>query len=138
MQSSVTWEEPWGLYIRASGTLTPPEFFERTVAITTDARFADLRYLVLNCQDLDGHAFDLGDPAGIARSNAVLLGAVATNSRLVCAVVGQPQILEMARTLTEAARLRWRIGYFESEVRALDWLAAQSLVFQQHPPATGA
>lgn len=139
MQSSVTWEEPWGLYIRASGTLTPPEFFEQTVAITTDARFSDLRYAVLNCQDLDGHTFDLADdPAGIARSNAILLGAVATNSRLVCAVVGQPQVLEMARTLTEAARRRWRIGYFESEVRALDWLAAQSLVFQQHPPATGA
>lgn len=138
MQSSVTWEEPWGLYIRASGALTPLEFFERAVAITTDARFSELRYLVLNCQDLDGHTFDLADPTGIERSNAILLGAVATNSRLVCAVVGRPQVLEIARTLTEAARLRWRIGYFESEVRALDWLASQSLVFQQHPPATGA
>ena len=137
MQSTVTWEEPWGLYVRASGTLTPPEFFERTVAITTDARFSDLRYVVLNYQDLDGHTFDLCDPAGIARSNAILLGAVATNSRLVCAVVGRPKILEMARTLTEVARLPWRLGYFESEVRALDWLAAQSLVFQPHPPPTG-
>ena len=137
MQSTVTWEEPWGLYVRASGTLTPPEFFERTVSITTDARFSVLRYVVLNYQDLDGHTFDLGDPAGIARSNAILLGAVATNSRLVCAVVGRPKILEMARTLTEVARLPWRLGYFESEVRALDWLAAQSLVFQPHPPPTG-
>ena len=112
MQSSLTWEEPWGLYIRASGTLTPPEFFDQTVAITTDARFSELRYLVLNCQDLDGHTFDLADPAGVARSNAILLGAVARNSRLVCAVVGQPQILEMARTLTEVARLPLRLCYF--------------------------
>lgn len=137
MQSTVTWEEPWGLYVRASGTLTPPEFFERTVAITTDARFSDLRYVVLNYQDLDGHTFDLGDPAGIARWNTILLGAVATNTRLVCAVVGRPPFLEMARTLIEVARLPWRLGYFESEVRALDWLAAQSLVFQPHPPPVG-
>ena len=136
MQSSLTWEEPWGLYIRASGTLTPPEFFERTVAITTDPRFSDLRYVVLNYQDLDRHTFDLGDRAGIARSSAILLGAGATNSRLVCAVVGRPEILEMARTLTEAARLPWRLGYFESEVRALDWLAVQTLVFQPRPPPT--
>ena len=137
MESTVTWEEPWGLYVRASGTLTPPEFFERTVSITTDARFSVLRYVVLNYQDLDGHTFDLGDPAGIAGANAILLGAVATNSRLVCAVVGRPPILEMARTLTEVARLPWRVGYFESEVRALDWLAVQTLVFQPRPPPAG-
>ena len=104
--------------------------------IGVEPRFSDLRYAVLNCQDLDGHTFDLADPAGIARSNAILLGAVATNSRLVCAVVGRPEILEMARTLTEAARLPWRLGYFESEVRALDWLAVQTLVFQPRPPPT--
>ncbi|MFO1408117.1 MAG: hypothetical protein U1F08_11375 [Steroidobacteraceae bacterium] len=137
MHSTVTWEEPWGLYVRASGTLTPPEFFDRTVSITGDARFSDLRYVVLNYQDLDGHTFDLDDPAGIARSNAILLGAVATNPRLVCAVVGRPPILEMARTLTEVAGLPWRLGYFESEIRALDWLATQTLVFQPRPPPAG-
>ena len=137
MQSTVTWEEPWGLYVRASGTMTPPEFFERTIAITADARFSDLRYVVLNYQDLDGHTFDLDDPAGIAASNAILLGAVGTNPRLVCAVVGRPTILEVVRTLSEVARLPWRIGYFESEVRALDWLAEQTLVFQPRPTPSG-
>jgi len=31
------------------------------------------------------------------------------------------------------ARLPWRVGYFETELQALDWLSTQSMVFRQRP-----
>ena len=37
MQSTLTWEAPWGLHVRVTGVLTPAEFFARTTSVTQDA-----------------------------------------------------------------------------------------------------
>lgn len=133
MEFTLTWEEPWGLHVHVRGVLTPEEFFAGTTAVTQDARFNDLRYVILNYLDLESHTFDPRDAGALAQANAMLLGAATTNTQLVTVVVAKPEVLELARNMVAASNLRWRIGYFESELKGFDWLSAQSLVFRQRP-----
>ena len=135
MQSTLTWEAPWGLHVHVAGVLTPEEFFARTTSVTQDPRFNDLRYAILNYLDVPSHTFDLNDSAALAHANAMLIGATTTNPHIVAAIVARPAILDLARTMAEVSKIRWRIGFFESELKALEWLSTQSLVFRQRPLA---
>lgn len=131
MDYTLTWEEPWGLHVHVSGVLTPAEFFAGTRAVTQDARFVDLRYAIVNYLDVTSHTFDLRDPGELAQANAILLGAMTGNPDIVGVVVARPEILELTRSMSSIANLRWRLGYFESELKGFDWLSAQSIVFRQ-------
>lgn len=133
MHSTLTWEEPWGLHVKISGVLTPEAFFALSRTVTQDARYNDLRYAIINYEDVERHTFDLADMPGIANSNALLLGAATTNPGIIGVIVGRPDILGLTRAMEAYARLPWRVGYFETELQALDWLSTQSMVFRQRP-----
>ncbi len=131
MDYTLTWEEPWGLHVHVRGALTPKEFFEATAVGTQDPRFVDLRYVILNYLDVTSSSFDVHDPAELAQANAILLGAMTSNPDIVAVVVAPPEILELTRSMATITNMRWRVGYFESELKGFDWLSAQSIVFRQ-------
>ncbi len=131
MDYTLTWEEPWGLHVHVRGVLTPKEFFDATAIGTQDPRFVDLRYVILNYLDVTCHSFDVHDMAELAQANAILLGAMTSNPDIVAVVVAPPEILELTRLMATITHMRWRVGYFESELKGFDWLSAQSIVFRQ-------
>lgn len=132
MPYELTWEDPRGYYVRFSGRVTPEDFARLDLQATSDARWEDARYAIIDFRGVHEHAFDLQDPESLLLTNVVLIGAAeGVNPHLNVAIVADdPAIRELMEREIETGALPFEAAFFRTPEEARDWLAGQTLTLQ--------
>src|SRR5512138_117192 len=124
MPYEVTWEEPAGFYVHFSGWVTPESADRLARELTSDLRYDDLFYAIVDLTDAPGHTFRRDDPGGVARAMIQLAGARFTNPGVLeVAIASDPKMLNFLETYAKFTTRPFRIFPTLDEARA--WLAEQ-------------
>lgn len=120
MSCQVTWEER-GAYQRLSGFVSAREYEQSIRSIQGDARFDDLRQVIVDCRDMTGDDFTEENLAEIA-----IVGHVAHLSNVNCPVafvVAAPRLEALIRKLfVDTLRDVMDIAIFDTPEQARTWL----------------
>ena len=128
----IRWERPFGVYERFSGVHTPEETAQVIEAVTSDAGFDDLRYVIVDLLGTTGHRFDVTSRAALEVPYAMLIGASYSNPHLQLAfVVTDPQMVQLIELKFARGILPHSGRIFASEQQARDWLGSLSGSFRR-------
>jgi len=124
MSYEVTWEAPAGFYVHFSGWVTPESAGKLARELTSDPRYDDLFYAIVDLSDATGHTFRRDDPGGVARAMIELAGARFTNGRVLeVAIAHDPKMLNFLETYAKFTTRPFKIFPTLNEARS--WLAEQ-------------
>jgi hypothetical protein len=124
MSYEVTWEAPAGFYVHFSGWVTPESADKLAHELTSDPRYDDLFYAIVDLTDAPGHTFRRDDPGGAARALIQLAGARFTNPRVrEVAVARDPKMLNFLETYAKFTTRPFTV--FPTLDEARSWLAEQ-------------
>jgi hypothetical protein len=135
MTYKITWEPPAGFYVRFTGWVTPESAGKLARELTSDPRYDDLFYAIVDLTDAPGHTFRRDDPGGVARAMIELAGARFTNRRVLeVAVARDPKMLHFLETYAKFTTRPFEIFATLDEARS--WLAEQTgpVRFYRPPP----
>ena len=125
MTYEVTWEVPAGFYVHFSGWVTPESANKLAHELTSDPRYDDLFYAIVDLTDAPGHTFRRDDPGGVARAMIELAGARFTNpSVLEVAVARDPKMLHFLETYAKFTTRPFKV--FPTLDAARSWLAERA------------
>jgi hypothetical protein len=120
MPCQVTWEER-GVYQRLFGFVSAREYSDSIQTIQSDARFDDLRHVIVNCSELTGDDFTDENLGEIA-----ILGHVAHLSNVNCPVafvVTSARLAELIRrNFVDELQGIVEIAVVPSVREARDWI----------------
>ena len=121
MPCRLYWEEPRGLCLRIEGDLGPPELVRVISALTSDPRFDDLRYLVLDLLETRPVGFE-GDALEIMMVAAAQdIGASITNAAFVrAAAATDPYVLDLLAEYGKIVGRPYRV--FPTIAEAREWV----------------
>ncbi|HEX6570667.1 MAG TPA: hypothetical protein VF055_01510 [Steroidobacteraceae bacterium] len=130
MDYEVTWEGSFGFYARFTGWVTPKSAASVALALTSDPRYDDLRYAIIDLTAAPGHTFRRDDQNAIANAMVQQIGAGMANRNIVeIAIATDPRMLNFLQTY---ASLTTRPFYiFDSLAAARRWLAEQTGTFRR-------
>ncbi len=132
MGCEIRWERPYGVHACFVGEVTPTDVGAANVAITSDAIFDDLRYMIVDFLAATGHRFDLRDRAGLETPYATLIGASHSNPHIHSAfIVADPDIERLIQLKISQGVLPYPSRVFEREQDARDWLGSISGRFRR-------
>lgn len=128
----LTWESPWGYYVRFSGCVTPDDFANLNVEATSDARWDTARYAIGDFRGVREHAFDLDDTESLMLANVVLIGAAeGVNPSLdVALIIDDPGIRRLMEREIQTGAFPYAAEIFDDLDDARNWLAAQTTTLQ--------
>ena len=125
MDYELTWDAWYGFYVRFAGWLTPAAAARLAHELTSDPRFDDSRYGIVDVLDCPGHRFRRSDAAQIALATGEILGALKSNPSIVqVAICTDQRLLNLVETYRKFTRLP--VHVFQTRTEAHDWLAEQS------------
>jgi hypothetical protein len=126
MDYQVTWESPNGFYVRFTGWVTPESAARLAREITSDVRYDDLRYGIIDLTGSPGHTFRRDDRAAVGAAMAEAIGARFSNQRMLeVAVATEPRMLNYLATYATFSTRPLQV--FASLSEARDWLSQQTI-----------
>ena len=125
MDYEVTWEGSFGFVARFTGWVTPESAASVAMSLTSDPRYDDLRYAIIDLTRSPGHTFRRDDLNAVANAMVQAIGAGMANRNIIeIAIATDPRMLNFLKTY---ATLTTRpVHIFETLEQARDWLAAQT------------
>lgn len=125
MSYTVTWEAPSGFYARVTDWVTPELAARLSHELTSDPRYDDLRYAIVDLTESPGHTFRRGDRS-VGVAIVELIGARYTNPRVMeIAIATDPHMLKYLATYARIAKGPFEV--FPTLVEARNWLAQQTV-----------
>jgi hypothetical protein len=130
MDYEITWEGSFGWIARFTGWVTPESAASVAMALTSDPRYDDLRYAIIDLTQSPGHTFRRDDVTAIANAMVQQIGAGMSNRNIIeIAIATDPRMLNFLKTY---ASLTTRPFYvFDTLAEAREWLATQTGTFRQ-------
>jgi hypothetical protein len=130
MDYEITWEGSFGWIARFTGWVTPESAASVAMALTSDPRYDDLRYAIIDLTQSPGHTFRRDDVNAIANAMVQQIGAGMSNRNIIeIAIATDPRMLNFLKTY---ASLTTRPFYvFDTLEEAREWLAEQTGRFRQ-------
>ena len=126
MSYHVSWEPPHGFYVRFTGWVTPGSAGRLARELTSDPRYDNLRYAIVDLLDSPGHTFRRDDRSSIGASMAEIIGAGFFNKQLLeLAIATEPRMLNYLQTYAKVTPRPFHI--FPNLAAARQWLAEQSV-----------
>ena len=121
----ITWEEPYGVYARFTGWLTPESVARLARDLTSDPRYDDLRYAIVDLLESPGHTFRRDDRSGVGAAMAEMIGARFSNQHVLeVAIATDPRMLNFIATYATVTTRPFRV--FDTLDAARDWLSQQT------------
>jgi hypothetical protein len=126
MSYIVTWEMPFGFYARVTDWVTPELAARLSHELTSDPRYDDLRYAIVDLTGSPGHTFHRGDRTGVSTAMVEMIGARYTNPRVIeVAIATDPRMLSYLATYARVAKGPFEV--FPTLIEARDWLSDQTV-----------
>lgn len=126
MDYEIVWEPPNGFYVRFTGWVTPQSAAHLAHALTSDARYENLRYGIIDLTASPGHTFRREDRSEVAVAMAETIGARFTNPYMLeVAIASEPRMLSYLDTY--AAFSRRPLQVFAKLDEARTWLSEQTV-----------
>ena len=136
MDYEVTWEGPFGWIARFTGWVTPETAAGVAMALTSDPRYDDLRYAIIDLTAAPGHTFRRDDLSAVANAMVQQIGAGMANRNIIeIAIATDPKMLNFLRTY--AALTTRPFFVFDTLAEAREWLAVQTGTFRRRPDVRG-
>ena len=133
MTYEVTWEAPAGFYVHFNGWVTPESAHKLAHELTSDPRYDDLFYAIVDLSDAPGHTFRRDDPGGVARAMIELAGARFTNRRVLeVAIASDPKMLNFLETYARFTTRPFKV--FPTLDEARRWLAERTATVRFYTP----
>jgi hypothetical protein len=130
MDYEIFWESPNGFYVRFTGWVTPESAARLAHELTSDVRYDNLRYGIIDLTASPGHTFRREDRAAIASSMAETIGARFSNPHMLeVAIASEPRMLSYLSTY--AAFSRRPLEVFATLDKARSWLSEQTASIRQ-------
>ena len=125
MDYEINWEPPYGFHVRFFGWVTPESAARLAHELTSDARYDNLRYGIIDLTGSPGHTFRREDGAAVAVSMAETIGARFTNPYMrEIAIASEPRMLSYLKTYAAFSRRPLHVFATLDEARA--WLGEQT------------
>jgi hypothetical protein len=126
MSYTVIWELPSGFYARVTDWVTPELAARLSHELTSDPRYDDLRYAIIDLTGSPGHTFRRGDRMGISAAMVEMIGARFTNPRVIeVAIATDPRMLSYLATYARFAKGPFEV--FPTLTEARNWLSEQTV-----------
>ena len=130
MDYEIDWEPPYGFYVRFTGWVTPKSAARLAHAITSDVRYDDLRYGIIDLTASPGHTFRRDDRSAVGEAMALTIGARFSNKRMLeVAIATEPRMLSYLSTYAEFSTRQFRVFATLSESR--EWISEQTTSLQR-------
>jgi hypothetical protein len=121
MAYEIRWEPPAGFYVHFTGWVTPESAARLARELTSDPRYDDLRYAIVDLSDAPGHTFRRNDRA-IGEAMVELIGAGFSNQNVhEIAIATDTRLLNFLETYARYTPRPFRIFATLDESRR--WLA---------------
>jgi hypothetical protein len=125
MDYEINWEPPNGFYVRFIGWVTPESAARLAHELTSDARYDNLRYGIIDLTGSPGHTFRREDSAAVAVAMAETIGARFSNPYMrEVAIASEPRMLSYLKTYAAFSRRPLHVFATLDEARA--WLSEQT------------
>lgn len=125
MPYTVTWEPPAGFYAHVTGWVTPRLAADLSHELTSDPRYDDLRYAIVDLTAAAGHSFRRDDPGGFARAMIQLVGARFSNQHVLeVAIAREPRMLAFLATYARFTSRPFNV--FSTLEEGRRWLGEQT------------
>ena len=99
MDYEVTWEGSFGWIARFTGWVTPESAASVAMALTSDPRYDDLRYAIIDLTESPGHTFRRDDLNAVANAMVQQIGAGMSNRSIIeIAIATDPRMLNFLKT----------------------------------------
>lgn len=122
----ITWEPPNGLYAHFTGWVTPESAARLAHEFTSDPRYQDLRYAIIDLTESPGHTFRRDDRAAVGAALAEQIGARFSNKSIIeIAIATDPRMLSYLATYGTFSDRPFHV--FASLPEAREWLAQQTV-----------
>jgi hypothetical protein len=126
MSYEISWEAPHGFYAHFTGWVTPGSAARLARELTSDPRYDNLRYAIVDLTDALGHTFRRNDSA-IGDAMVELIGAGFSNQRVhEIAIAHEPRMLNFLATYAKYTPRPFRIFGRLDDARR--WLAEDALL----------
>jgi len=131
MDYEVTWEEATnGFYARVTDWVTPESAAKLAHEFTSDPRYLDLRYAIIDLTDAPGHTFRRDHRNSVANAMVESIGAGMSNRQIIeVAIATDPRMLNYLETYGGVTTRPFHI--FPTLAEAREWLADQSISFRR-------
>jgi hypothetical protein len=126
MDYEIDWEPPYGFYVRFTGWVTPESAARLAHEITSDVRYDDLRYGIIDLTGSPGHTFRRDDRSAVGAAMAETIGARFSNQRMYeVAIATEPRMLSYLSTYARFSSRQFQV--FATLTEARDWLLEQTM-----------
>lgn len=128
MTYQISWEPPDGFYVRFTGWVTPESASRLAHELTSDARYDDLRYGIIDLTESPGHTFRRDDRPAVGKAMAEIIGARFTNRQMLeVAIATEPRMLNYLATYASFSPKPLHV--FATLAEAREWLSNQTVQF---------
>jgi hypothetical protein len=126
MDYQITWEPPNGFYVRFLGWVTPESAARLAREVTSDVRYDDLRYGIIDLTESPGHTFRRDDRSAVGSAMAEMIGARFSNQYMLeVAIATEPRMLNYLTTY--AAFSTRPLQVFATLPEAREWLSQRTV-----------
>lgn len=126
MSYLVKWEPPNGFYVRFTGWVTPESAARIAHELTSDPRYDDLRYAIIDLSSAPGHTFRRDDRGEVGEAMVELIGAGFSNQQVMeVAIATDPRMLNFLATYAKVTPRPFHV--FATLEEAREWLSQTTL-----------
>jgi hypothetical protein len=129
MDYAVTWEGSIGFYARFIGWVTPQSAASVAQELTSDPRYDELRYAIIDLTESHGHTFRRDDRNAVANAMVQTIGAGLWNRNIIeIAIATEPRMMNFLKTYASVTTRPFYI--FDTLAEAREWLSEQTGSFR--------
>lgn len=123
MPYTLTWEGSRGVFARYHGRISAGDLGNICHDVTADPRWDDLRYVIADALDIEGHDVDTSSASALAEPNVLLIGAASSHRPIHFSVVTRnPDLLHMLQRQRELGVFPYHTQVFDDVDAARQWI----------------